>query len=129
MLNPWIFGVQVLQQGWRAQSALAFILMRSFAGGDQTVSSPLIPNTAAVDIKAREEALTAIAHAGEAPAAITNEQKAPAITDARGRKSSKVLRASKKISGAKPRNRSKRAAAAGQNSARKAVRRSARKPR
>jgi hypothetical protein len=65
----------------------------------------------------------------EAPGAITKEQKAPAITDARRRKSSKVLRASKKTSRAKPRNGSKRVAPASQKSAGKAVRRSARKPR
>ena len=38
MLNPWIIGLEAVQQGWQAQSALAFRLMRSFAGGvpDQT---------------------------------------------------------------------------------------------
>jgi hypothetical protein len=54
MWNPWMFGLEAVQQGWQAQSALAFRLMRSFAGGvpDQTTSSPLSPHTAADDIKA-----------------------------------------------------------------------------
>jgi hypothetical protein len=115
-----MFGLEAVQQGWQAQSALAFRLMRSFAGGvpDQTTSSPLSPHTAADDIKAQEE-IAAIAHVREAPAA---------IADARRRKAPKVLPASKKISRVKARSVSKRAAAS-QNSGRKAVRRSARKPR
>jgi hypothetical protein len=130
MLNPWIFGLEAVQQGWQAQNALAFRVMRSFVGGapDQTRSSPLIPNTVAVDIKAQEE-VAAIADVREAPAA-TNDQEAPAeITDVRRRRAPKVLRASLKTSSVKARSSSKRATAASQNSARKAVRRSARKRR
>jgi hypothetical protein len=132
MLNPWFFGLEAVQQGWQAQSAMAFRLMRSFAGGvpDRTTSSPLIPDTVAVDIKAQEEAFAATADVREAPAAITDEQEAPvAIADVRRRKAPKVLRVSKGTSRVKARSLSKRAAAASQNSASKAVRRSARKPR
>jgi hypothetical protein len=128
--NPWMFGLEAVQQGWQAQSALAFRLMRSFAGGvpDQTTSSPLSPHTAADDIKAQEE-IAAIAHVRKAPAAIIDGREAPAaVADARRRKAPKVLPASKKISRVKARSVSKRAAAS-QNSGRKAVRRSARKPR
>jgi hypothetical protein len=79
MWNPWMFGLEAVQQGWQAQSALAFRLMRSFAGGvpDQTRSSPLSPHTAADDIKAQEE-IAAIAHVRKAPAAIIDGQEAPA---------------------------------------------------
>jgi hypothetical protein len=116
MWNAWMFGLEAVQQGWQTQSALAFRLMRSFAGGvpEQITSSP---HTAADDIKAQEE-FAAIAHVRKAPAA---------IGDARRRKATKVLPASKKISRVKVRSVSKRAAAA-QSSAKKAVRRSARKP-
>ena len=130
MLNPWIIGLEAVQQGWQAQSALAFRLMRSFAGGvpDQTSSSPLIPDTVAVDIKAQEEAFAAIADVREAPTA--DEQEAPgAIADVQRRKAPMVLRVSKRTSRVNPRGVSKRAAAANQNSASKTVRRSARKPR
>jgi hypothetical protein len=132
MLNPWFFGLETVQQGWQAQSAMAFRLMRSFAGSvpDQSTSSPLIPDTVAVDIKAQEEAFAATADVREAPAAIIDEQEAPvAIADVRRRKAPKVLRVSKGTSRVKARSVSKRAAAASQNSASKAVRRSARKPR
>jgi hypothetical protein len=115
MLNPWIFTLEAVQRGWQAQSALAFRLMRSFARGvpEQATSSPLIPDTVAVDIKAQAVG-----------------QKAPAaIADVRSRKAPKVSRVSKQTSRLKARTVSKRAAAASQNSARKAVRRSARKPR
>jgi hypothetical protein len=73
-----IHGCSALR-GWQAQSALAFRLMRSFAGGvpDQTTSSPLSPHAAADDIKAQEE-IAAIAHVREAPAAIIDGQEAPA---------------------------------------------------
>jgi hypothetical protein len=131
MLNPWTFGLEAVQQGWQAQSALAFSLMRSFAGGvpKQTTSSPLIPDTVPDVIKAQEE-VVAIGHVREAPAATIDGQKAPAaIADARRRKAPKVLRASKKTSRVKARGVSKRAAAASRKSSRKAVRRSARKPR
>jgi hypothetical protein len=121
MFIPWIFGFEVVQQGWQAQSALAFRLMRSFTGGDsdQPAPSPLIPDTVADDIKAQDEVV-----------AIAPEREAPAfIADARGRKVAKVLRASKKKSHMKTRSVSKRAAAARQNSATKVVRGSKRKPR
>jgi hypothetical protein len=131
MLNPWIFALEAVQQGWQAQSALAFRLMRSFTrdAPDQAPPSPLIPPTFAVDIKGREEA-AAIADVREAAAAITDGQEVPtAIADVRRRKAPKVLRVSKETSRVKARSVSKRAAAASQNSALKAVRRSARKPR
>jgi hypothetical protein len=131
ILNPWIFGLEAVQQGWQAQSALALRLMRSFAGGaaDKATSSPSIPDTVAVDINAQEE-VAAIADVGEAPAAITHGQELPvAIADVRRRKAPKVLRVSKGASRVKARSVSKRAAAASHNSASKAVRRSARKPR
>jgi hypothetical protein len=131
MLNPWIFGLEAVQQGWQAQSALALRLMRSFAGGaaDKATSSPSIPDTVAVDINAQDE-VAAIADVGEAPAAITHGQELPAaIADVRRRKAPKVLRVSKGASRVKARSVSKRAAAASHNSASKAVRRSARKPR
>jgi hypothetical protein len=119
MLNPWIFGIESVRQGWQEQ----FRLMRLFAGcvPDQTTSSPLIRDTVAVGIKAQEEA---------APAAIVDEQEMlAAIVDGRRRKAPKVLRVSKRASRVKPRSVSKRAAAASQNRSLKAVRRSARKPR
>jgi hypothetical protein len=169
MLNPWFIGLEAVQRGWQAQSALAFGLMRSFAGG---ASSPLVPDTVAVDIKAQEE-VAAIADAREAPAASTDGKEAPAaivdvrrrkapkvlrvaketssrmkarsvskraasssgqeksaaIADVRRSKAPKVLRVSKGSSRVRVRSLSKRAAAARQNSALKAVRRSARKPR
>jgi hypothetical protein len=130
MLNPWIFGLEAVQQGWQAQNALAFRVMRSFVGGapDQNTSSPLIPDTVAIDIKA-QKGVAAIADLREVPAAITNAQEAPAeITNVR-LKAPKVLRVSKGSSRVKARSVSKRAAAARQNSALKAVRQSARKPR
>jgi hypothetical protein len=140
ILNPWMFGLEAVQQGWQAQIALAFRLMQSFAGGvpDQT-TSPLSPDAVADDIR-QPEAIVAIAHVREAPAPTIDRQGAPAaIADVRRRKAPKVLRASqktsrvkatsKKTSRVKAKSVSKRAAAAGQNSARKAVRRSARKPR
>jgi hypothetical protein len=123
ILNPWIFGLEAVQQGWQAQSALALRLMRSFAVGvpDQTTSSALIKT---------QEKVAATAPVREAPAAIIEGQEAPtAIADGRRRKALKVLRTSKKTSRVKTQGVSKRAAAASQNSARKTVRRSARKPR
>ena len=128
MLNPWIFGIESVQQGWQEQ----FRLMRLFAGcvPDQTTSSPLIRDTVAVGIKAQEEAPAAIADEQETPAAIADEQEVPAaIADGRRRKAPKVLRVSKRASRVKPRSVSKRAAAASQNRSLKAVRQSARKPR
>jgi hypothetical protein len=122
MLNPWIFGLKSVQQGWQAQSEMAFRLMRLFGGSvpDQITSSTLTPETVAVDIKAQKES----------PAEIADEQEAPAaIADARRRKAPKSVRVSKRASRVNPPSVSKRAAAASQSRALKAVRRSARKPR
>jgi hypothetical protein len=122
MLNPWLLGFEAVQREWQAQSALAFKLLRSFAGGvsDQTTSSPSIPDNVADNVKAQEEA-SAISPLREAAAGARRSKAA---------KATKVLRASKKISShVKTRTVSKRAAAARQSSAKKAVRRSARKPR
>ena len=137
MLYPWMLGLEALQQGWQAQSALAFRLMRSFAGGvpDQTPSSPLSPDTVADDLEAQGEVAASV-HVRAPPAVIVPVREAPAaVADAPRRKGSrvlpgpkKVLPAPKKTSHARARSVSKRAAAS-QNSARKAVRRSARKPR
>ena len=112
MLNPWIVGLESVQQVWQAQSAMAFRLMRSFGGGvpDQTRSSPLIQDAVAIETKVQEEV----------PAA---------IVDARPLKAPKVLRVSKRASRVKPRSVSKRAAAASRNRASKVVRRSRHKPR
>jgi hypothetical protein len=138
MLYPWMLGLEALQQGWQAQSALAFRLMRSFAGGvpDQTASSPLSPDTVADDLEAQGEVAASV-HVRGPPAAIGPVREAPAaVADAPRRKGpgvlpgpKRVLPAPKKTSHARARSVSKRAAAASQNSARKAVRRSARKPR
>lgn len=162
MLNPWFIGLEAVQLAWQAQSALAFRLMRQFAGGapDQTRSSLLVPDTGAPDIKTQEVVAT-IADAREAPAAIVDvrRRKAPkvlrvakatssrvkarsvskraaagsgqaksaVIADVRHRKAPKVLRVSKGLSRVRGRSVSKRTAAARQNSALKAVHRSARK--
>jgi hypothetical protein len=129
MLNPWTFGLEAVQQGWQAQSALAFRLMRSFVGAlpDRTTSGPLSADLVVVDGKAQEE-VAAITPARQATD--IGGQKAPAaIADARRRKAPKVLRVSKKISPVKARSVSKRVAAASQKSSREAVRRSARKHR
>jgi hypothetical protein len=130
MLNPWMFGLEAVQQGWQAQIALVFGLMRSFAGGvpDQSTSNPLSPDAVADDITAQEE-VAPISHVREAPAPIIEGQEAPAANaDVRRRKAPKVLRASKKTSRVKAHSVPKRAAATSQNFARKAVRRSLRKP-
>jgi len=118
MLNPWIFGLESVHQAWRAQSAMAFRLVRLFGGSDSD-PSPLIP-TVAVDIKAQEDGPATVADVLKAPAA---------IADVPQRKVPKVSRVSKRASRVKPRIASKRAAAASQNRASKVVRRSKRKPR
>jgi hypothetical protein len=130
MLNPWFFGLEAVQLGWRAQTELALKLMRTFAGGEPTQTSPN-PDPLAVefkpreDIRTREEVLRA--PAGEAHPAIDERQETPVVTaDLRHRKASKILPASKK-SPVKAQG-GKRAAAASQKSATK-VRRSARKKR
>jgi hypothetical protein len=99
MLNPWIFGLESVQQGWQAQSAMACRLMRLFGGGvpDQTTSSLLIQDTVAVETKAEEEAPAAIADEHDAPAAIADKQEAPAaIVDARPLKAPKGFAGQKK---------------------------------
>jgi hypothetical protein len=119
MLNPWIFGLESVHQAWRAQSAMAFRLVRLFGGSDSD-PSPLIPDTVAVDIKAQEDGPATVADVPKAPAA---------IADVPQRKVPKASRVSKRASRVKPRIASKRAAAASQNRASKVVRRSKRKPR
>jgi hypothetical protein len=122
MLNPWlVLGFEAVQREWQAQGALAFKLLRSFAEGvsEQTTSSLSIPDNVADKVKA-QEAVSAISPLREAAAGARRRKAARAT---------KVLRASKKISShVKTRSVSKRAAAARQRSAKKAVRRSARKP-
>jgi hypothetical protein len=110
MLNPWIFGLESVHQAWQAQSAMAVRLMRLFGGGDPnpSTSSPLIPDTLAVDIKAQEDGPATVADVPEAPAA---------IADVPRRKVPKASRVSKKASGVKSWIVSKRAAAASQNRA------------
>ena len=139
MLNPWIVGLESVQEGWQAQSAMAFRLMRLFGGvvPDRTTSSLLSQDAAAVESKSKEESPAAIADEHDEPAAIADKQKAPApiaekqqkapaaIVDARPLKAPRVLRVSKRASRLKPLSVSKRAAAAKQI---KAVRRSSRKP-
>jgi hypothetical protein len=122
MLNPWlVLGFEAVQREWQAQGALAFKLLRSFAEGvsEQTTSSLSIPDNVADKVKA-QEAVSAISPLRKAAAGARRRKAARAT---------KVLRASKKISShVKTRSVSKRAAAARQRSAKKAVRRSARKP-
>jgi hypothetical protein len=74
-------------------------------------------NTSAVDIKTQEDG----------PAAVANVQKVPAAS-AELRKAPKFLEVSKRAFRVKPRNVLKRAAAASQNRAAKAIRRSRGKP-
>jgi hypothetical protein len=122
MLNPWMFGLESVHQAWRAQSAMAFGLVRLFGTGnpEQTASTPLIENTVAANVKAQEEA----------PATVADVQKASAaVTDVRRHKARKPSRISKTTSRVKPRSVTKRAAAASQNRASKVVRRSKRTPR
>jgi hypothetical protein len=112
MLNPWMFGLESVHQAWRAQSAMAFGLVRLFGGGnpDQTASTPLVEDTVAADIKVQEEA----------PPTVADVQKASAtITDLRRHKARKASRIVKTPSRVKPRSVTKRAAAASQNRASK----------
>jgi hypothetical protein len=119
MLNPWMFGLESVHQAWRAQSAMAFGLVRLFGGGDpdRTASTTLIQDNVAV--KAQEEAPT-IADIPEAPTV---------IADVPRRKVPKASGVTKKGSRVKPSIVSKRAAAASQNRASKVVRRCKRTPR
>jgi hypothetical protein len=116
MVNPWIIGLESVNQAWRAQSAMAFRLMRLFGGGDpdQTKSTPSIQDTVA-DIGAKEEAPVAAA--------------SPAISDERRSKGLKALPVLKKASHLKRRIVSKRAAALHIKASSKVVRRSKRKAR
>jgi hypothetical protein len=122
MLNPWIFGLESVNQAWQAQSAMAVRLVRLFGGSspDPTTPSELIPDTVAVDIKAQEDGPATVADVPEAPAA---------IADLPRRKVPKTSRVPKRASRVKPRIVPKRASAASQNHASKVVRRSKRKPR
>jgi hypothetical protein len=115
MLNPWTFGLESVHQAWRAQSEMAFRLVRLFGGGDpdQSAPTPLIQDTGTGEIKAQEEVPTTVADAQKTSAA---------ITDVRRHKDRKLSHISKSI---KPRSVSKRAAAA---RASKVVRRSKRTP-
>ena len=110
MFNPWIFSLEAVHQAWLAQSAMALRLVR-LCGGDGPDQ-----NTSAVDIKTQEDG----------PAAAANVQKLPAAS-AELRKATKFLPVSKRAFRVKPRVVSKRAAAASQNRAAKAIRRSRRK--
>jgi hypothetical protein len=109
MFNPWIFGLESMHQAWRAQSALAFRMVELFGGGhpDQTPLSPMIPDI--IGIKRQEEA--------------------PIAGTPKRRKTAKTARPSKNISPVKSQIVAKRAAAASQNRASKAARRSGRKSR
>jgi hypothetical protein len=129
MASPWMFGLEAVQLGWQAQIALAFKVMRSFAAGvpDQFRLGPVSPGTVADDAEAQEK----IAPMPAAPAAIIDKQESPsAIAADRRSKAPKVLSAPKKSSTKASRGKAplvpKRTAAT-QNSARKAIRRSARK--
>jgi hypothetical protein len=130
MLNPWFFGLEAVQLGWRAQSELALKLMRTFAGGAPTQTSPnsgplAVDLNSQGDIKKEE---VSRASARETHAAIDEGQETPVvIADLRRRKASKILPVAKKKSHVKAQG-SKRAASASQKSATK-VRRSARKKR
>ncbi len=129
--NPWMFGLEAVQLGWQAQIGLALKLMRSFAGSipDQVKEGPRSSSIIADD--STDEGR--VATSSKVPPAVIDMQESPAaIAAVRRRKTSKVLRASKptskKTSRVKAPSVSKRTAAT-QNSTRKAVRRSARKPR
>jgi hypothetical protein len=121
MLNPWIFGLESVNQAWQVQSAMAVRLVRLFGGSDPdpTTPSELIPDTVAVDIKVQEDGPATGADVPEAPAA---------IADVPRRKVPKTSRVSKRASRVKSRIVPQRAAAASQNRASKVVRRSKRKP-
>jgi hypothetical protein len=117
MVNPWIIGLESVNQAWRAQSAMAFRLMRLFGGGDpdQTKSTPSKIQDTVADIGAKEEAHVAAA--------------SPAISDERRSKGLKALPVLEKASHLKRRIVSKRAAAVHIKASSKVVRRSKRKAR
>jgi hypothetical protein len=127
--NPWMFGLEAVQLAWQAQIGLALNLMRSFAGSvpDQVKEEgPINSIVVADDTKAEGR----IATLPKVPAAVIDMQESPAVA-VRRRKTSKIVRGSKttskKIARVKTPSAPKRAAAT-QNSTRKVVRRSARKP-
>ena len=127
MLNPWFFGLEAVQLGWRAQSELVLKLMRTFAGGVPSQTSPN-PDPIAVKphIKTQDEVSRALAR--EAHAAIDEGHETTVVNaDLRRRKASKNLPAAKKKSHVKAHG-GKRAAAVSQKSATK-VRRPVRKKR
>jgi hypothetical protein len=113
--NPWMVGLEAVQQGWQAQIALTLKLMRSFAGGapDQ-ISSSSKSSGIVDDLKAQEKVVAFT----PASATIKGPETPTAIDDARRRKALKTLPASKKTS--KKTSRMK----AVKNSARKSLRRS-----
>jgi hypothetical protein len=123
MVNPLIIGLESVNQAWRAQSAMAFRLLRLFGGGDpdQTKSTPSIQDTVA-DIGAMEQAPVTLADTQKAAAS-------PAISDERGSKGLKALPVLKKASRLKRRIVSNRAAAVHMKASSKVVRRSKRKAR
>jgi hypothetical protein len=84
MVNPWIIGLESVNQAWRAQSAMAFRLMRLFGGGDpvRTTPTPSIQDTVS-DIGAKEEAPIRLADTQKTAAS-------PAISDVRRRNGLKV---------------------------------------
>jgi hypothetical protein len=121
--NPWMFGLEAVQQGWQAQIALTLKLMRSFAGSvpDQISLSP----TPGIVNDAKEQENVAFAPAS---AATIDEPKAPAANaETRRRKATKVLPAFNKSSLKTSKKTSHPKAV--KNPATKALRRSARKPR
>jgi hypothetical protein len=129
MLNPWFFGLEAVQLGWRAQTELALKLMQTFAGGAPTHTS-LNPDRPAVDFKPQEYIIAqedvSRASAREAHAAIDAGQEMPVvIAEPRRRKVSKILPAAKK---SQVKALAGKRAAASQKSATK-VRRPARKKR
>jgi hypothetical protein len=119
-LNPWMFGLEAVQQGWQAQIALTLKLMRSFAGGTRNEISSSSKSSGVVDDANAQKNVVAFT---PAPANIERPEAPTAIDDARRRKAIKTLPASKKTH--KKASRMK----AVKNSARKSARRSTRRPR
>jgi hypothetical protein len=124
MLNPWFFGLEAVQLGWRAQTELALKLMQTFAGDAPAQTSPNDP--LAAEFKPREDIKTqGKVSPAEALAAIKMGQTSLETANPRRRKASKLLPVVKKKSHVKG---SKRTAAASHKSATK-IRRPARKKR
>jgi hypothetical protein len=116
-LNPWMFGLEAVQQGWQAQIGLTLKLMRSFAGGAPDQISSSSKSSGIVDDAKAQEKVVAFT---PAPATIKGPE-TPTAIDARRRKAVKTLPASKKTS--KKTSRMKVV----KNSARKSLRRSTRR--